>query len=65
MMQWWGITERIKQQSKCLNEVAEKVEQRFATDGLCSTILKGVGMAALYPHPLNRMPRDVDFTFLK
>ena len=30
IMQWWGMTERIKQQSKRLNEVAEKVEQRFA-----------------------------------
>ena len=60
MMQWWGMTERIKQQSKRLNEVAEKVEQRFAADGLRGVVLKGVGMAALYPHPLNRTPGDVD-----
>lgn len=60
MMQWWGMTERIKQQSKRLNEVAEKVEQRFVADGLRGVVLKGVGMAALYPHPLNRTPGDVD-----
>lgn len=60
IMQWWGMTERIKQQSKRLNEVAEKVEQQFAADGLRGVVLKGVGMAALYPHPLNRTPGDVD-----
>ena len=60
IMQWWGMTERIKLQSKRLNEVAEKVEQRFAADGLRGVVLKGVGMAALYPHPLNRTPGDVD-----
>ena len=60
MLQWWAMTERIKQQSKRLNEVAEKVEQRFAADGLRGVVLKGVGMAALYPHPLNRTPGDVD-----
>lgn len=60
MLQWWAMTERIKQQSQRLNEVAQKVERQFAADGLRGTVLKGVGMAALYPQPLYRIPGDVD-----
>lgn len=60
LMKWWSITERIKQQSTLLNETALQVEQRFAKDGFRGTILKGVGIAALYPEPLYRTPGDID-----
>ena len=60
LLQWWAIVERIKQQSKHLNDVVLKVEQRFVADGLRGTILKGVGMAALYSQPLYRMSGDID-----
>lgn len=60
LLQWWGVVERIKQQNKQLNSVAQQVEQQFASNGLHGSILKGVGMAALYPHPLHRMPGDID-----
>ncbi len=60
LLQWWAMTEQIKQRSLHLQQVALKVEKRFDADGFRSTILKGVGMAALYPQPLYRTPGDID-----
>ena len=60
LLQWYALTEQIKRRSQQLNETARMVEQRFAKDGLSGTILKGVGIAALYPEPLYRTPGDID-----
>lgn len=60
LLKWWSMTEQIKRSSQLLNETACLVEQRFAKDGFRGTILKGVGMAALYPEPLLRTPGDID-----
>lgn len=60
LLQWWALTEQIKQRNLQLNETARIVEKRFSKDGFRGTILKGVGMAALYPEPLYRTPGDID-----
>ena len=60
LLKWWSIAEQIKQRSQLLNETAWQVEQCFAKDGFRGTILKGVGLAALYPEPLYRTPGDID-----
>lgn len=60
LLKWWSIAEQIKQRSQLLKETARQVEQCFAKDGFRGTILKGVGMAALYPEPLYRTPGDID-----
>lgn len=60
LLKWWSIAEQIKQRSQLLKETARQVELRFAKDGFRGTILKGVGMAALYPEPLYRTPGDID-----
>lgn len=60
LLKWWSIAEQIKQRSQLLKETARQVEQCFAKDGFRGTILKGVGLAALYPEPLYRTPGDID-----
>lgn len=60
LLKWWSIAEQIKRRSQLLYETAWQVEQRFAKDGFRGTILKGVGIATLYPEPLYRTPGDID-----
>lgn len=60
LLKWWSLTEQIKRRSQHLNETVLLVERQFAKDGLRGTILKGVGIAALYPEPLYRTPGDID-----
>lgn len=60
LLQWYALTEQIKRRNLQLNETARIVEKRFSKDGFRGTILKGVGMAALYPEPLYRTPGDID-----
>lgn len=60
LLKWWTMAEQIKQRSQHLNKTACIVEKRLAEDGFRGVILKGVGMAALYPEPLYRTPGDID-----
>lgn len=60
LLKWWSIAEQIKRRNQLLNETARQVERCFAKDEFRGTILKGVGMAALYPEPLYRTPGDID-----
>lgn len=60
LLKWWSMTEKIKQSCKHLNETAYLVEKQFAKDGFKSCILKGVGIASLYPEPQYRTPGDID-----
>lgn len=60
LFKWIIATERIKELNKHLNKTAQKVESRFRDNNLQSCILKGQGIAQLYPNPNLRAPGDID-----
>ena len=60
LMQWIGRTHQIERVNQAINKEAVRVSEFFARKGMRSMILKGQGVAQLYPHPLRRMPGDID-----
>lgn len=60
LLPWYALTERIKQQNALLNVEAVRVCTQLEHDGLPNVLLKGQGVALLYPHPELRMPGDID-----
>lgn len=52
--------EQIKSNNRRMNHAAERVSQKFASEGFPNTILKGQGVAQLYPNPLLRTAGDID-----
>lgn len=60
ILQWYAATERIKGENETLNKQALLVANRFLRDGFCSVILKGQGIAQLYPQGCYRTPGDID-----
>ena len=58
--QWTGIVLNMEAQNKRLNEAAEHLTRIFKNGGLRSCVLKGQGIATLYPQPLRRQPGDID-----
>ena len=59
-MQWFLLCESIKNKNRILSKAAEKISQKFAEIGFENTILKGQGVAELYPEPQYRIPGDID-----
>lgn len=55
-----GLQEQIKQQNEIVNECAEMLTRILASWGYKSCILKGQGVAQLYPNPLLRQSGDID-----
>lgn len=60
LLQWIGVTQMIEQQNKTLNEAAAQLTRIFKNGGKRSCVLKGQGLARLYPEPLRRQPGDID-----
>ena len=60
LFKWIATTERIKDLNKHLNKTAQKVELQFRDNNLQSCILKGQGIAQLYPNPRLRTSGDID-----
>lgn len=60
LMKWYMATERIKALNAEMNAKAVKVANRFLKDGFRSVILKGQGIATLYPDASYRTPGDID-----
>lgn len=60
ILQWYAATERIKGENEILDKQALMVANRFLRDGFCSVILKGQGIAKLYPKGEYRTPGDID-----
>ena len=58
--QWLGEVAQIEVQNKRMNEAAVELYRMFRKDGIRSCVLKGQGLARLYPEPLRRQPGDVD-----
>lgn len=60
MLKWHIICEHIKMMNRKLNTYASEVSRRFKDAGFRNVILKGQGIAQLYPSPLYRHPGDID-----
>ena len=60
--QWLGITAKIQQQNKLMNERCVKLQYMLKNEGFCTYIMKGQGNAALYPFDLSslRQSGDID-----
>ena len=61
-MKWLAVAANIQQRNELLNRGCVKVQQLLAEEGMTSSILKGQGVACLYPEPLRllRQSGDID-----
>lgn len=60
VIKWFSIVNRIEARNKRMNVAAVEVSGRFRKAGFRNVILKGQGIAALYPDPLRRQSGDID-----
>ena len=60
IIQWYTLCESIKKKNIELNKKAAIISQKFKAEGFKNCILKGQGIAQLYPNPLLRTPGDID-----
>lgn len=54
LLQWYALTERIKQANRLLNRRVVDTVRYFAENGFDACVLKGQGVATYYPNPLLR-----------
>ncbi len=60
LIQWYGLTVLIEQQNhKQINSIKE-INEVFNNNNLQTCVLKGQGVASLYPNPFRRQCGDVD-----
>lgn len=59
-MQWAFLVSKIEQRNAWMNVKCGEITELLDSDGFCACVLKGQGMAALYPDPLRRQPGDID-----
>lgn len=57
---WAMMAEKVKQKNRRLNEGCKSLSESFAKSGFRSCILKGQGVASLYPDPSLRHCGDID-----
>ena len=60
ILQWYCIAENIKKKNIELDRKCALVSEKFKNEGFRNCILKGQGIARLYPNPLLRTPGDID-----
>ena len=60
LLQWFALSEQIKQQNKIMYDHCVKVVKILEKAGFDSCILKGQGNALMYPNPYSRTPGDID-----
>ena len=60
LLQWIGDGMLIESQNRKLDKAAEIITGIFKKGGLRSCVLKGQGIARLYPQPERRQPGDID-----
>ena len=60
ILQWYTVSESIKSTNADLNKKVTAISQKFKAEGFNNCILKGQGIARLYPNPLLRTPGDID-----
>lgn len=60
LLNWYAMTEQIKERNVLFNEKCRWVTRTLESIGLDGCILKGQGIATLYPYPLLRQSGDID-----
>lgn len=60
LLEWIGQTEQIKAENKQMDERSAMLKRLFESKGYGNCILKGQGVARLYPKPEVRQPGDID-----
>lgn len=60
-LEWIGEAMVIEEENKVKNRQTEKLVKILKKDGYNGVVLKGQGLAQLYPKPLRRMSGDIDF----
>lgn len=60
LFDWYGKAEQVRERNAKLNAAAVKAVQEFAAAGFRSVVLKGQGIARLYPVPTVRVSGDID-----
>ena len=60
LLQWHSLCLMIKRNNAELDKKCALVSQKFKSEGFCNCILKGQGIARLYPDPTLRTPGDID-----
>lgn len=59
-MRWAFLVSKIEQRNLWMNKKCGELTDLFDYDGLSSCVLKGQGIATLYPYPLRRQSGDID-----
>lgn len=60
LLQWYKMCILIKKSNAELNRKCVAVSEKFRSEGFENCILKGQGLAQLYPDPYLRTPGDID-----
>lgn len=60
IFRWYAASEKIRLLNERLNQRASEITAHFRQEGFRSCILKGQGLAQLYPNPQLRTPGDID-----
>ncbi len=60
LLDWYRVTEEIKKKNKELSKKCQDISNIFNSCGFRNCILKGQGIAQLYPNPTLRAPGDID-----
>lgn len=60
LLQWYMLRRKIEQSNLLLNERCQTLQQRLRSEGYEGCVLKGQGVAQLYPQPLYRQCGDID-----
>lgn len=60
LLEWIGLSEKIKVQNQLLNKRCGEITKQFADAGFRTCILKGQGNALMYSDPLSRNSGDID-----
>lgn len=62
-LKWCSLTAQIEQANETINATLKEITQCLQTHAIPHVLLKGQGLASLYPHPLRRQCGDIDLFF--
>lgn len=60
LLKWIGLTQYIEQQNAVMDIRTREVVSGLENDGFRCAVLKGRGLAQLYPNPMRRQSGDID-----
>ena len=60
VLQWFALSEQVKQRNRVMNQRCVDVTRMFEKDGYSCCVLKGQGNALMYPDSYTRMSGDID-----